>query len=128
MGDGNIYYWCINKSNEDIFIVRKIEQFGDICPDTLLPAEHPVYLLGDTIKKGNVLQKSFGISKGICDTIRIFILSIDTVNKYQWEQIRQDYNILKRYDITLNELETTNIYYPPNDNMKNIKMYPPYEE
>lgn len=48
------------------------------------------------------------------DTLSIFILSKDTVDKYNWERIRSDYNILKRYDLSLNDLKRMNwtITYP----------------
>ena len=48
------------------------------------------------------------------DTISIFILSKDTVDAYSWEAIRSDYNILKRYDLSLDDLKKQNftINYP----------------
>ena len=48
------------------------------------------------------------------DTLSIFILSKDTVDKYNWELIRSDNNILKRYDLSLNDLKRMNwtITYP----------------
>jgi hypothetical protein len=118
-------FWYLNKSNEDIFVISKEEQWGGSCPDTILPVENINYSLGDTIKSGKVKQKIFAIPT--CDTMRIFILSVDTVNKYTWEQIRLDYNILKRYDISLQDLKRMDIYYPPSEKMKDIKMYPPYK-
>ena len=39
------------------------------------------------------------------DTISIFILSKDTLDKYDWAKIRSDYNILKRYDLSLDDLK-----------------------
>lgn len=48
------------------------------------------------------------------DTISIFILSKDTVDKYNWDIIRRDYNILKRYDLSFDDLEKRSwtITYP----------------
>jgi hypothetical protein len=48
------------------------------------------------------------------DTISIFILSKDTIDKYRWNEIRIDYNILKRYDLSLEDLQRMNwtISYP----------------
>jgi hypothetical protein len=48
------------------------------------------------------------------DTISIFILSKDTVDKYSWDKIRSDYNVLKRYDLSLDDLEKRSwtITYP----------------
>lgn len=39
------------------------------------------------------------------DTISIFILNKQTVDKYGWDRIRSDYNILKRYDLSLDDLD-----------------------
>lgn len=63
------------------------------------------------------------------DTMSLFILSCDTLAKYSWDQIREDYNILVRYDLSLKDLYKLDfrIVYPPNETMKNMKMYPPYE-
>jgi hypothetical protein len=48
------------------------------------------------------------------DTISMFILSKDTLDKYDWAKIRSDYNILKRYDLSLADLQRMNwtITYP----------------
>lgn len=48
------------------------------------------------------------------DTLSIFILSKDTVDKYSWDKIRSDYNVLKRYDLSLDDLEKQDwtITYP----------------
>lgn len=39
------------------------------------------------------------------DTISMYILSKDTVDRYSWDKIRSDYNILKRYDLSLDDLK-----------------------
>lgn len=63
------------------------------------------------------------------DIISIFIFSKASVNKFSWDKIKQDYIILQRYDVSIKELKELNsaITYPPTENMKNIKMYPPYK-
>lgn len=37
--------------------------------------------------------------------------------------------IIQRYDLSLQDLQQINwtLTYPPNENMKNMKMYPPYK-
>lgn len=64
------------------------------------------------------------------DTIRIFIFDTDTLAKYSWEEISRNYNILQRYDLTLKDMKLLkhDIYYPPTPAMRNIKMWPPYNE
>lgn len=48
------------------------------------------------------------------DTIVVFILSKDTVDQYSWDEIRNDYKILKRYDLSIQYLENNQwtIKYP----------------
>ncbi|MDR0420493.1 MAG: hypothetical protein LBH30_03460 [Prevotellaceae bacterium] len=121
-----------NNSDEDIVIITK-KEIGEnhiVCPDTTLPEiAHGSGSLCDTLKKGKVKQTF--IYNHNCDTIRIFILSKDTVDKYTWEEIRQDYNIIRRYDMHINNNDLKKlgyyIYYPPTEAMQNIRMYPPYE-
>jgi hypothetical protein len=40
--------------------------------------------------------------------LMIFLFSKDTVAQVPWVKIKNDYNILKRYDFGLKELETIN--------------------
>jgi hypothetical protein len=67
------------------------------------------------------------------DTVSIYIFNQDTLDAYPWEIIQRDYKILQRYDLSLEDiyvLKENNIPvipYPPNEKMKNMKMYPPYE-
>jgi hypothetical protein len=44
----------------------------------------------------------------------VFIFSYDSLSKLPWAKIRDNYMVLKRYDLTLDELERTNgtIIYP----------------
>ena len=62
------------------------------------------------------------------DTLSIFIFHVDILNRYTWEDIRQNYRILKRYDLSLKDLQKLDytVPYPPTEMMKDMKMYPPY--
>ncbi|SQA93841.1 hypothetical protein [Capnocytophaga ochracea] len=62
------------------------------------------------------------------DTLSIFIFNTDTLNKYSWEEVRRDYKILKRYDLSIQDLELLDykVYYPPTPAMSQMKMYPKY--
>lgn len=46
--------------------------------------------------------------------ISVFIFHSDTLNKYSWEEIRDGYMILKRYDLSLEDLKQSNftLIYP----------------
>ena len=60
------------------------------------------------------------------DTISIVILHKDTLSRYSWTDIQDSYNILKRYDLGLRDLERLGftITYPPDSSMVGVKMWP----
>ena len=67
------------------------------------------------------------------DTLSIFIFNQEVLNNYSWEQVQQDYNILQRYDLSLEDFKRLSdkngvpvLTYPPDERMKDLKMYPPY--
>jgi hypothetical protein len=67
------------------------------------------------------------------DTLSIFIFNQEVLNNYSWEQVQQDYNILQRYDLSLEDFKRLSdkngvpvITYPPTEAMKDMRMYPPY--
>ncbi|MDR3244939.1 MAG: hypothetical protein LBT50_00720 [Prevotellaceae bacterium] len=75
------------------------------------------------------------IDKIPSDTLSIYYFHPDTLNKYSWKEIQQGYKVLRRYDLSIedihslkNEYDVPEIPYPPTEAMKNMKMYPPYEK
>lgn len=60
------------------------------------------------------------------DTLSLFVFHTDTLSKYNWDVIRNQYKILKRYDISLADLRQIDftITYPPDSSMEGIQMYP----
>lgn len=48
------------------------------------------------------------------DTLSIFFFSVDTLTKYNWQEIRNGYKVLKRIDLSLQDLKSNNytITYP----------------
>ena len=60
----------------------------------------------------------------------IFIFDAKVVENTPWEVVAKDYLVLKRYDLTLEDLQRLNwkITYPPTEAMKDIKQWPPYSE
>lgn len=104
--DPNIDIDYVNKSHMDIFIYPVVNLSGNECPpDTLLPKKKA----GVVVKAGKTYYgESF--AKPECETMRFFILSLDTVNKYNWDYIREKNMILKRYDI-VGETELKSIHW-----------------
>jgi hypothetical protein len=67
------------------------------------------------------------------DTFSLFLFDTDTLARYSLDEIKAEYKILQRYDLSsgdieklLDEYERVIIPYPPDEKMKNMKMYPPY--
>lgn len=60
----------------------------------------------------------------------IFIFDAETAQEKNWEDIRKDYDILVRYDLTFDDLKALKdtIPFPPTEEMKDMQMYPPYGE
>jgi hypothetical protein len=63
------------------------------------------------------------------DTLSIYFFNPDTLSKYSWEEIRENYKVLKKYDLSIQDLEKLNfkVVYPPTPEMSNIRQYPPYK-
>ena len=64
------------------------------------------------------------------DTIRVFVFDSEKYEETDWSAIRDQYLILRRYDFTQADLDILgwHIAYPPSSEMKDIKMWPSYEE
>lgn len=48
------------------------------------------------------------------DTLSIYLFHPDTLAKYDWDVVRNEYKVLKRYDLSLGDLENTGfkVTYP----------------
>lgn len=64
------------------------------------------------------------------DTVRIFIFNHEIIENTDWSVVRDQYLVEQRYDLTKEQLIGLNyrIAYPPTPEMKDVKMWPPYEE
>jgi hypothetical protein len=93
-------------------------KLGTLFPDTILP-ETKQYVITE-IKPNTIYIYDSGIKweeiflKLPKDTMSVYIFHTDTLYKYPWERIRDDYMILKRYDLSLEDLQDLNwaITYP----------------
>ncbi len=75
-----------------------------IYPDSLLPLSKPRFIEVKHQSRGFIDDYSFNDSRFERNKITIFILSKDTVEKYNWDDIRANYRILKRYEVTLGDI------------------------
>lgn len=64
------------------------------------------------------------------DTLSVFMIHRDTLLKYGYDDVRENYRILVRYDLDWEEVKKLNYIfpYPPTPDMKDMKMYPSYQE
>ena len=120
-----------NNSNEDVYIYlgtvpRNVG--GCLYPDTALMDSNVTF---GPIKRNTFYGKDF-YREFTINTFSLFILSADTINKYNWSEIKSGYKILQRYDLNVTDagLRKLNfdIIYPPSEAMKDVRMYPPYKE
>lgn len=109
----------VNKSNSNIgyYYARKGE-YGDNYPDSLPRSNDKVVDELNNYPNSVIFMgrnpKEFFDRFLPRDTLFLFVFSTDTLNKYSWQEIRDGYKILKRYDLSLQDLKEMNfkIIYP----------------
>ena len=62
--------------------------------------------------------------------IPVYIFAPEDIEKYGWEKVIADEMIIVQYIVSADDARHLNFRttYPPNEEMKNVLMYPPYEE
>lgn len=107
--DHGYYLKVQNNTNDTIWCYASYSY-----PDTSLTEDKPLLQMMEPMSYTKLESKEEWEDVLSKDTICIFILSNDTVDKYSWEEIRSHYNILKRYDLSLDDLKQMNytIIYP----------------
>jgi hypothetical protein len=139
---GAEYPWlCDNHANHDIEIYASIPVYGLKDPAVVYPDTSISFDGGDTrIWRVNAntkktifevpTQREEVFAKN--DTLCIFIFHPDTMEYYNnsLTEISKNYSILCRYDVSLQDMKRLNwiLTYPPDENMKDIKMYLPNEK
>lgn len=132
------HYKLINNSGHGIYVTRGLGtkfqgDHGPAYPDTSIIEEKPRsgYLRyiesGDTaVSGGGYSLEDFFNANLPSDTLSLYIFHEDTVAAYEWEIIRDKYKILRRFDLSLEDIKRLNneIYYPPTLEMEGIRMYP----
>jgi hypothetical protein len=108
----------INKSNKDIQVTAGCSKYRmNSYPDTILSTSNPSLLIVRS-NDYNYLDHSKEWSKVISelpsDTLSVYIFDSDTINAYEWSEIAAGYKILKRYDLSVQDLDSMNwtITYP----------------
>jgi len=124
------FYGCIDTFGDRAFGFRllnnsgiKIEAYASfIYPDTTLMSTKPEFKSLNPgrsayIFDADVSKESLSRFYDNGEIITVFIFNTDTLNRYSWDQIHDDYNILKRYEFTWEELKNQggDLIYPDSD-------------
>jgi len=74
------------------------------------------------------LEVAFNDISGNLDTIFVFVFDATLIENTPWDIVVRDNLVLRRYHLTLEDLQRLNwrIAYPPTEEMRDIKMYPPF--
>lgn len=86
-------------------------------PDTTLPASEPdLYMIegNDHVNLRSDFMWEKVIEEMPLDTLSIYFFDNDTLNKYGWNRVKEGYKVLKRYDLSVDDLKKMNwtITYP----------------
>jgi hypothetical protein len=107
-----------NKTQRTIMITAGYEKESmNPYPDTSLPISRPHLQEVKSNEYGEIIS-SFKWEEEIdnlpSDTLSIYLFDADTVNICGWEEIAMDYKVLKRYDLSVDDLIKTNwtVTYP----------------
>jgi len=118
-----------------VYIIgESIQSMPTVYPDTSLDLDTFSFKLiiepGETadIIKASSVKISEIIEDLPADTLSVYLFHIDTLKNNTWAEVQAGYKILKRYDLSLEDLEHLEykLSYPPDAKMSGVKMYPPY--
>lgn len=123
-----------NNSHQDIWVHGLRPEQGSVVPDTVSREGHWEDLY--KIEKGNSSMSPLTLSHWKLDYeyvfqqgsyYSVFIRTCSIFTHEHWYP--EDWYELARYDLTLNDLITLNweISYPPDERMKSIRMWPPFD-
>ena len=106
--------------------------YGEMSKDTTISHEIPLFIM--LWSSGLMADEDTGnewiSAMAPTDTLRLFYFHSDSIAHLGWNKIRDDYMVLVRYDLSQEDIYNLDaeIHYPPTDAMKDIHMYPSYEE
>lgn len=106
--------------------------YGEMSKDTTISHEIPLFIM--LWSSGLMADEDTGnewiSAMAPTDTLRLFYFHSDSIAHLGWNKIRDDYKVLVRYDLSQEDIYNLDaeIHYPPREAMKDIHMYPPYEE
>lgn len=133
--DDNISIVIDNNSSDTIRVFHLTYDFA-LCDqyDTVIHANLSDYGLGHVLLPGysdwtTTWQEDEDVSQ---DTMTIFIIKKSVYDTVPWDSIAKNYMVLQRYDVPAQYYidhfwPRKRLTYPPNEDMCEILMWPPYE-
>jgi hypothetical protein len=105
-------------------------------PDTLLPSTLNSFVFRESIKDSAWVFGTSGGFESFLSTatqngvLSLFIFKQVDVERLGWEEVSSKNQYIVRYDLTSDNLRFLKgiIVYPPNEPMKDIHMFPSYEQ
>lgn len=103
--DDDDFIRLLNKSERNVVAYIGGDDQGEPAyPDTLLPSKNLTREVSKTTANQYYFKKNIKSSK-VC----VFFLDNDTISKYGWDKVRDNYMILKRYDVNEEYLRRSEI-------------------
>ncbi len=135
-----VYVWTLKNNTDYKISVYSIFDLEPVCydsvkfyPDTTLPHQYPNNIVNINPFKNKPIAESGCTFEELyrsleIDTVSFFVFSTDTLTKLGWDSVRRTYNIIQRYDIGRKDIKSIlgKMAFPPTEEMRNIKMWPPY--
>lgn len=124
----------LENNSTDTIYAAAVFAFESNYPDTTLPAEKPSmsyvppgkkWIFTNAFPSDRVKEEFSKLPK---DTLSVYLFDASTYEYAPWNEVRGDYKVLKRYDLSLDDLLKLNwtVQYPPKEVMKDMKQYPSY--
>jgi hypothetical protein len=106
-----------NNSTHSITFYVPTPGFRQLYPDTTLPLAKPSMQIvpsGESRSEYSSYPWEQAILEYPADTLSIYLFHFDTLNTNTWDQIRAGYKVLRRYDLSIQDLQNRNfrINYP----------------
>lgn len=121
-----------NQSNHRINCYENRVSSKSIYPDTLIAETEFVWdiVSGENFSFTSKKPWEKVFESLPSDTLSIFIFHTDTIKNNSWNSIIDEYKVLKRYDLSIKDIQLLNyeIPYPPTEVMRGMRMYPRYEQ
>lgn len=119
-GEKKYVVWLENKSGVRLYntVGTPGQGTAGIYPDTSLPLSKPIFSevlpqsTGYIIYGSQKIEKIFELLSK--DTLSVYVFNADTVDRYDWNTVRTQNRMLRRYDLSLQDLKIRNwlVTYP----------------